>query len=445
MKAGNGQIREPSRRRPDSPGLVLDVEGVSKKFCRELQRSLYYGVLDMASELVRGRRASERLRAQEFWALQDVSFQLRQGEALAIVGRNGSGKTTTLRIIAGVIRPDTGVVRTRGRVAPLIALGAGFNPVLTGRENVFANMAILGLSTQEIRAKLDAVVDFAEIGSAIDAPLQTYSSGMAARLGFACAIHVDPDLLLVDEVLAVGDMSFRAKCYRRLAELRRAGAGIILVSHSPHMVVSVCDRAVYLSEGRVLAIGEAADVVTRYEADLLRSEPLVVSGSTAAAALVRPPKTPENSAGLDIVSVHFEDAHGNRLPVLRTGEPVTLCVRCWCHRSVGPVGLGVFFRETLGEGDLFLSLNSEADGQSFAFSPGECEVRLSLPFCGLRPGTYTMKLYFVEPPLHLFDVVEALYVKVESARPMRDCRYYQPRSWHLKQVAAEHFDPLLTR
>jgi homopolymeric O-antigen transport system ATP-binding protein len=430
---------------PDSDDLLLDVQSVSKKFCRHLQRSLYYGVLDMASELVRGRQPSDRLRAHEFWAVRDVSFQLRQGEALALIGRNGSGKTTTLRIIAGVIRPDTGLVRTRGRVAPLIALGAGFNPILTGRENVFANMAVLGLSTREIRAKLDEVIDFAEISSAIDAPLQTYSSGMAARLGFACAIHVDPDLLLVDEVLAVGDMSFRGKCYRKLAQLRRRGAAVILVSHSPHMVVSVCDRAVYLSEGRVVTVGDAADVVTRYEMDLLGDDLAGSASGKAIGSLVQPPKSSEKSTGLDIVSVHFEDAGGERVAVLRTGEPVSLCVRCVCHRPVGPAALGVFFRETLGEGDLFLSLNSEADGRVFTFDPGECEVRLSLPFCGLRPGTYTMKLYVVQPPMHLFDVVEALYVKVESAVPMRDCRYYQPRSWHLTQVPAAELDPLFMR
>jgi len=233
---------------------VIVVEQVSKKFCRDLKRSLFYGIQDIAADLGGWRRRSESLRQGEFWALKDVSFQLRRGEALGLVGTNGAGKSTLLRIISGLIKPDTGCVRIRGRLAPLIALGAGFNPILTGRENIYANMSILGVSTREIKQRFDQVVEFAEIWEAIDAPVQSYSSGMAARLGFACAIYTEPDILLIDEVLAVGDARFKAKCYRRLYELRQKGTSFILVNHSSQAILNTCDTAIYLSPGTAYCI-----------------------------------------------------------------------------------------------------------------------------------------------------------------------------------------------
>ncbi len=242
---------------PDSE-VVLSVQGVSKKFCRDLKRSLFYGVQDIANELLGIREKSEKLRKKEFWALKNVSFEVRRGEALGLVGPNGSGKTTLMRIIAGLIRPDTGSVEIQGRIAPLIALGAGFNPILTGRENIYANMSILGLSKREIERRFDAVVEFAEIEDAIDAPVQTYSSGMRSRLGFASAIHTEPDILLIDEVLAVGDSRFRGKCFRRLHELREQGTSFILVSHNLHSILSVCSSAVYLKTGEFIGVGDAA-------------------------------------------------------------------------------------------------------------------------------------------------------------------------------------------
>ena len=248
---------------------VLRVQGVSKKFCRSLKRSLFYAGLDVSADLFRGRRASDCLRKGEFWALDDVSFELKRGEALGLVGRNGSGKTTLLRLIAGLIKPDAGSIEVRGRLAPLIALGAGFNPILTGRENIVVNLSILGLSRAEIRAVFDEVIDFAEIPEAIDAPLRTYSSGMAARLGFACAMQVRPDILLVDEVLAVGDMRFRMKCYRKLTELRNDGTATILVSHSPIQLIANCETGILIEHGRMVAKGQIQSIWDRYAARLM--------------------------------------------------------------------------------------------------------------------------------------------------------------------------------
>lgn len=246
---------------------VVSVKNVSKKFCRD-KRSLLYGIQDIATEWVGGNRKSDTLRAKEFWALKDVSFLLRRGEALGLVGSNGAGKSTLLRIISGLIKPDTGCVKVRGRVVPLIALGAGFNPILTGRENIYANMLILGLSTKEIEERFQDVINFVGIADAIDAPVQTYSSGMVARVGFGCAVYIEPDILLIDEVLAVEDISFRMKCYQRLIKLRENGTAFILVSHNPHVVLNVCEYSIYLAKGKLIMFGETEAVIRRYEQDI---------------------------------------------------------------------------------------------------------------------------------------------------------------------------------
>src|SRR5688572_2013798 len=213
-----------------SAEVLVRVEGVSKKYCRDLKRSLWYGLKDTAADLV-GRSSSDGLRPDEFWAVDGVSLELARGECLGLIGRNGAGKTTLLKMLNGLMKPDTGRIEMRGRVGALIALGAGFSPILTGRENVYVNGAVLGLSKREIDEKFDEIVDFAEIGDFIDAPVQSYSSGMQVRLGFAVASHINPDILLVDEVLAVGDAGFKIRCYNKMFEIRDRTA-IIFVSHS---------------------------------------------------------------------------------------------------------------------------------------------------------------------------------------------------------------------
>lgn len=229
---------------------LITVEHVSKKFCRSLKKSLWYGMRDLAADLMGGRpRRHEYLREDEFWALADVSFTLKRGECLGLIGHNGAGKTTLLKMLNGLIKPDRGRIEIRGRVGALIALGAGFNPVLTGRENIYVNAAVLGLSRKETDAKFREIVDFAELGEFIDTPVQSYSSGMTARLGFSIAAAVQPDILLIDEVLAVGDAGFRFKAYRAIADLLPNSA-IILVSHSLPQVAKIATRAMLLAHGR---------------------------------------------------------------------------------------------------------------------------------------------------------------------------------------------------
>ena len=409
---------------PQDEELVLSVEGVSKKFCRSLKHSLFYGVQDITTDLVGLRKSSISLRPKEFWALDNVSFQLCKGEALGLVGKNGSGKSTLLRIIAGLIKPDKGKVRVKGRVAPLIALGAGFNPILTGRENIYANMSILGLSKKEIDAKFDEVVEFAEIGEAINAPVQTYSSGMAARLGFASAIHTKPDILLIDEVLAVGDMKFRTKCYRQLAKLRKQGTSFILVSHDSNTVLGVCESAIYLSHGNTVMADKTHKVMSRYEEDLFD-----LNSTTSLGAMFMPEKSIDNTSGIDISYLCFKDERGNIIEMPTSSLNSNFCVGVHVHKRFENVGLEVLIHDSLRENERILRLSSLSDNKSFNLLPGKHELQIRMPYLCLRPGLYTMKAYITLPSFFIFDVVEAYKFKVTESINMNQCYFYQPRDW----------------
>lgn len=237
---------------------LLEVENVSKKFCRDLKRSLWYGMKDLGNELLgRPHNGEGQLRKDEFWAVRDVSFELKRGECLGLIGCNGAGKTTLLRMLTGLIKPDIGRVAMRGRVGALIALGAGFNPILTGRENIYVNAAVLGLSKKETELKFEEIVEFAELGKFIDAPVQSYSSGMTVRLGFAVATALEPDILLIDEVLAVGDIGFILKCFNRIDRLSK-NTSVIFVSHNMLQVSRICTHTLVLNSGK--AIYQSSDV-----------------------------------------------------------------------------------------------------------------------------------------------------------------------------------------
>ncbi len=404
--------------------VPLVVEGVSKKFCRSLKRSLLYGVRDVATEAV-GAQRGRTLRAGEFWALRDVSFRVRRGEAIGLVGANGAGKSTLLRIVSGLIKPDTGAVRVRGRVAPLIALGAGFNPILTGRENVYANMSILGLSKREIDDRFDEVVDFAEVGDALDAPVQTYSSGMAARLGFACAVYTEPDILLIDEVLSVGDIKFRMKCNRRLAALRDAGTCFILVSHNPHSILSICDSALYLSEGRLLATGDTQEVMDRYEEDLFS-----VRSESSTEPVFLPEKAEGESQGVDITYLCFRDARGQVVESPLTGADISLCVGCKARGEFENINIIVAVSSSV-ENERVLYLSSQYDNQQMRLPAGRSEMQMQLPYCGLKPGVYSAKIVVSQSSLYMLDVLESFRFRVKSGINMNQNLYYQPRSWRV--------------
>jgi lipopolysaccharide transport system ATP-binding protein len=243
---------------------LIRVEGVSKKFCRSLRKSLWYGMQDLGREL-RGRRhgGNGALRPEEFWAVKDISVEVKRGECLGLIGRNGAGKTTLLRMLNGLIKPDGGRIEIRGRVGAIIALGAGFNPVLTGRENIYVNAAVLGLSKREVKRNIGDIIEFAEIGDFIDMPVQSYSSGMSVRLGFAVASSLKPDILMLDEVLAVGDVSFRTKCYNRIYDLASQTA-VIFVSHNMSQIARLATSVACLEDGQIAYYGAADLGINRY-------------------------------------------------------------------------------------------------------------------------------------------------------------------------------------
>lgn len=247
-----------------SDDILVRVENVSKKFCRDLKRSLWYGVKDIASELFGQAGNSDSLRKGEFWAVKNVSFELRRGECLGLIGHNGAGKSTLLKMLNGLIKPDQGTITMKGRVGALIELGAGFNPILTGRENIYVNGQILGLSKKEIDAKFDAIVEFADIRDFIDMPVQNYSSGMKVRLGFSVAAQLEPDVLIIDEVLAVGDVGFRAKCFNQLAKISSKSA-VVLVSHSMPQVARLSNKLMLMASGSVKYSGnQIAEGIEQY-------------------------------------------------------------------------------------------------------------------------------------------------------------------------------------
>lgn len=242
---------------------VLEVQDVGKRFARRLQTSLRHGITDSFRDLI-GLPSRTDLGRDEFWALDNVSFSLKRGESLGLLGANGAGKSTLLKIIAGLVKPDRGQVTIRGRVGALIELGAGMHPLLSGRENIRVNASILGLTTRETNEKMEEIIAFADLGEFIDSPVQSYSSGMRVRLGFAVAAHLDPDLLLIDEVLAVGDTAFRLKCYQRILNLREQGTVIVLVSHQPIDLLRVSRQGAWLQRGILRGLGPIHPLLADY-------------------------------------------------------------------------------------------------------------------------------------------------------------------------------------
>ncbi|MDR6515959.1 ABC transporter ATP-binding protein [Chryseobacterium camelliae] len=229
--------------------ILVSVQNVSKKFSMDMKSSLKYGALDIIKSTL-GIAIKKDLRPKEFWAVKDISFTLRRGECIGLIGHNGAGKSTLLKILNGLYAPDKGQIVMKGKIGALIELGAGFNPILTGRENIYNNASILGFTRKDVEDKMESIIEFSEIGQFIDMPIQNYSSGMKVRLGFAIAAHLEPDILIIDEVLAVGDLGFVLKCFKKIDELLPHTA-LIFVSHSMPMVSRICNEIILMDHGKV--------------------------------------------------------------------------------------------------------------------------------------------------------------------------------------------------
>ncbi len=322
----------------------------------------------------------------DFWALRDVSFRVERGEILGVVGPNGSGKSTLLQIVCGILRPTSGRVVKEGRVAALLELGAGFNPEFTGRENVYISGEILGLSRREVGEAFPRIEAFAEIGEYIDRPVKEYSTGMYVRLAFATAIHVDPEILVVDEALAVGDAIFASRCVQKFEELKRRRVTVLFVSHDLGLVKRLADRAIFLVNGRVEAEGSPSDVVNRYVGMVLERQ------QREAGAGEGPPLESSFRHGdgaSRVTAVEVVNRQGGPVEAVRTGERITVRVRAEFVRNVEDLVVGMLIRNRLGV-DVF-GTNTRLEGRSLgAFRAGE-QVEVEFEFeCLLGQHEYTL-------------------------------------------------------
>ena len=349
---------------------AVEFQGVSKSY------AIYDAPGDRLKELLSLNRLK---RHQDFWALHDVSFEVKRGETFCIVGENGSGKSTLLQMVAGILHPTSGTVGIYGRVSALLELGAGFNPEFSGRDNVYLNGSILGLTTRQIDQRYKDIAAFAEIGNFIDQPVKTYSSGMVVRLAFAVAINVDPEILLVDEALAVGDIYFRQRCMRKVHELRQRGITILFVSHAVSDVKAIGDRVLWLDRGRMIDVGEPDRVVSKYLAAMTEKDSTYLLLKSAAdppprrGGIVTAPEIVETIPNIDhrfgdgraaIMGIAVLDEQGRTLPILEPGSRILVRISVRATADVALPIVGFMLRNQLGMD--FSGTNTAREGYELA-------------------------------------------------------------------------------
>jgi ABC-type polysaccharide/polyol phosphate transport system ATPase subunit len=367
------------------PGQPLvELREVSKRFAvrLEAQRSFQHAFIHFIRR--------ERGAARTFWSLRDISFSVNQRDNVGIIGANGSGKSTLLKLIAGILEPTTGDVLTNGRIASLLELGAGFHPELTGRENIFLNGSVYGLSRRQMAQRVDAIIDFAELGDLIDMPIKHYSSGMYVRLGFAVAIHTDPDLLLVDEVLTVGDASFQHKCLDGIHKFRERGGTLLLVSHSMPVIQSLCAHAIWLDHGEVRALGAPTDVVTAYLNAVAERE----DAASKAQPLPAIEQGQRRGTGkIQITDVELCDGNGTRCATFVEGGPMEIRMHYYASERVeDPVfGLAIYHQNGLQ----MCGPNTRLGRFYIPYVEGTGEVVYCIPSLSLLEGAYLVSVAVV--------------------------------------------------
>jgi lipopolysaccharide transport system ATP-binding protein len=348
-------------------------------------RTLREEIIRLGSRPVRWfRNGAADARAEEFWALREVSFEVAPGEVVGIIGRNGAGKSTLLKILSRITKPTRGRARLRGRLGSLLEVGTGFHPELTGRENIFLNGAILGMTREETRRKFEEIVAFADVERFLDMPVKRYSSGMFVRLAFAVAAHLEPEILLVDEVLAVGDSAFQKKCLGKMEQVSRQGRTILFVSHQMSAVQHLCQSAILLRNGRVTAKGTTSDVIEQYLRETMELTDIPLADRTDR----------KGSGALRFLSLSLQDQRGQPIPTFQTGQDATLVLRYEnrSRRDLTNLRLDVGIDNQLGQRILWLS--TELTGGDFArVSSENCVLRAHLPRCPLMPGRYGLTLF----------------------------------------------------
>jgi ABC-type polysaccharide/polyol phosphate transport system ATPase subunit len=383
---------------------AIQFRNVSKKFIMHRERARSF------QELIINAFQRRQSQADIFWVLKNVSFTVEPGETLGIIGPNGAGKSTILKLIARILEPTSGNISVNGRISALLELGAGFHPDLTGRENVFMNGAIFGLSQQEIKRKFDAIVSFAELERFIDVPVKYYSSGMYVRLGFSVAVHTEPDILLIDEVLAVGDASFQQKCLDQIDRMYRRGATILLVSHSPDAVRATCKRALWLNNAGVSVIGDVDQVIGAYLAHVQRTDQAKTTEAQHAAAATLTDETGQRwgSREVEIVEVRFCNAWGEPQETFASGEPFRARIRYEAHSRIGTPTFGVAIYNS--RGDNLTGPNSVDCNYEIEAIQGQGEISYIIDALPLQPGAYTFTAAIYDRnSVHPFDHHHRVY------------------------------------
>ncbi len=377
---------------------AISFKNVSKRFtyAREQPQSIQETVASLI-----GRR--NRKPTKELWAVRNLSFDLYPGQSLGIIGRNGSGKSTVLKLIARIIRPTSGQVAVRGRVSALLELGAGFHPDLTGRENIALNASVLGLSQEDVDRNFDAIVEFSELGEFIDMPVKHYSSGMYMRLGFSVAIHVDPDILIVDEILAVGDQAFQTKCIDRIHEMHRSGVSIILISHNLSVVRRMCSNLIWLENGRMRVSGHTEEVANQYK---YQSDTAI--GHQLTADSVSRSYNRWGTHEIEIIDVRFLDEEGAEKAYYQTGDAMTIEVDYVAHEPISRPEFGLaIFRQ---DGQQVNGPNSQLAGLEIGTVEGPGTIRYHIKALPLLPALYQVTAAIHDAQLtHAYDYHELAF------------------------------------
>lgn len=403
---------------------VIQFDRVSKRYSLGLTRRSVPSALGDWIRRSTGKTRGEPNSAQSIWALRDVSFELNEGESLALVGPNGAGKTTVLKLLAKITRPTTGRIELRGSLSALIELGAGFHPELTGRENIFLNGTILGMGRPELRRRFDEIVEFAELARFIDTPVKRYSSGMVVRLGFAVASCIRPEILLVDEVLAVGDASFRRKCVTRIRDLLDQGTSLVFVSHNLWLVQAICRKAVYLDGGKIMCLGATQEVLDAYDRALSERRDHQLEQPESG--------TDVAGAGVEITGIDIARPGASADGDLRNDEPVEIRIRYLTEQNFGPANIVV--RIIRNDGITCCMMRTRLDGAQISLSRGAGIVSLLIDELQLYGGSYYVQAIIRDADDSIgvtSSTSEGFYVKGNVLSHQEMNGVFEPRrQWH---------------